>query len=182
MQACRLYILGASGSGTTTLGRAIADAWSVPHADSDDYFWMPTNPPYTQQRPAARRVELMLEIFAKRPAWVLSGGINGWGERILQRCDAVVFLSLDAPQRLQRIKRREAVRRVGEEVDTEAFGEFLAWASHYDDPDFQGRSRVRHDAWLNTLELPVLRLDSSRSVQELRDAVLSWEPDSQRGE
>lgn len=165
MQACRLYILGASGSGTTTLGRAIADAWSVPHAESDDYFWMPTNPPYTQQRPAVRRVELMLEIFAKRPAWVLSGGINGWGEKILQR-----------------IKRREAVRRVGEEVDTEAFGEFLAWASHYDDPDFQGRSRARHEAWLNTLELPVLRLDSSRYVQELRDAVLSWEPDSQRGE
>jgi len=182
MQACRLYILGASGSGTTTLGRAIADAWSVPHADSDDYFWMPSNPPYTQQRPAVRRVELMLEVFARRPAWVLSGGINGWGEKVLRRCDAVVFLSLDAPQRLQRIKQREATRRLGEKVDTEAFGEFLAWASHYDDPEFQGRSRARHEAWLNTLELPVLRLDSSRSVQELRDAVLSWEPARQRGE
>lgn len=46
MERCRLHILGPSGAGVTTLGRAIANAWSVPHADSDDYFWLPTSPPY----------------------------------------------------------------------------------------------------------------------------------------
>ena len=176
MQPCRLHIVGGSGSGTTTLGRSIADAWSVPHADSDDYFWVPTNPPYTQQRNPARRVELMLEIFARRSAWVLSGAMSGWGEKILQRCDAVVFLTLGAPERLQRIKQREIIRRAGEEINTGAFGEFLAWASNYDDLEFSGRSRARHEAWLRTLDRPVLRLESSSSVHELRDAVLSWKP------
>jgi len=176
MQPCRLHIIGGSGSGTTTLGRAIADAWSVPHADSDDYFWVPTDPPYTQQRNPARRVELMLEVFAQRSVWVLSGAINGWGEEILQRCDAVVLLSLGAHERLQRIEQRERIRRRTEEINTEAFGEFMTWASSYDDPEFQGRSRARHEAWLATLKRPVLRLDSSPTVQELRDEVLSWEP------
>ncbi|QIV86512.1 hypothetical protein [Glutamicibacter mishrai] len=182
MQPCKLHIVGGSGTGTTTLGRAVADAWAVPHADSDDYFWVPTDPPYTQQRNPARRVELMLEVFARRSAWVLSGGINGWGDEILERCDAVVFLSLHATERLQRIEQRERIRRRGEEISTEAFGEFMAWAGNYDDPQFQGRSRARHEAWLATLQLPVLRLDSSRGVHELRDAVLSWEPDRQRRE
>ncbi len=34
LNPCRLFIMGASGSGTTTLGRAIANEWAVPHADA----------------------------------------------------------------------------------------------------------------------------------------------------
>lgn len=182
MRPCKLHIVGGSGTGTTTLGRAIADVWAVPHADSDDYFWEPTEPPYLRQRAPQRRVELMLEVFAQRAAWVLSGAINGWGDEILQRCDAVVFLSLNTAERLKRIDQRERIRRSGEEINTEAFGEFVAWAGKYDDPQFQGRSRARHETWLSRLQLPVLRLDSSRSVQELRDDVLSWESDLRTGE
>ncbi|WP_159612365.1 hypothetical protein [Glutamicibacter sp. JC586] len=179
MQSCRLYIVGASGSGTTTLGSAVADAWSVPHADSDDYFWIPTNPPYTLVRPAAERVDLMESVFAPRPAWVLSGSVNGWGEKILQLCDAVVFMSLEVGQRRQRAEQRESIRRNGEAIDSEAFEEFMQWSQSYDDPQFHGRSRAKHEAWLATLDCPILRLDSTQSVQHLRDAVLSWEPESQ---
>ena len=41
----RIHILGASGSGTTTLGRALAERLQCPHFDADDYFWVPTDPP-----------------------------------------------------------------------------------------------------------------------------------------
>jgi len=41
--------MGASGAGTTTLARAIAGQWAVPHADADDYFWIPSNPPYVEK-------------------------------------------------------------------------------------------------------------------------------------
>jgi len=36
----RIHILGASGSGTTTLGRALAERLQCPHFDTDDYFWL----------------------------------------------------------------------------------------------------------------------------------------------
>lgn len=58
MEPCRLHVLGASGAGATTLGRAIATAWSVPHADSDDYYWMPTDPAFTTPRTVPERVDL----------------------------------------------------------------------------------------------------------------------------
>mgnify|MGYP007022271177 CR=1 FL=1 len=60
--------------------------------------------------------------------------------------------------------------------DKAAWSEFLNWAKGYDDPAFDGRSRAAHEAWLDQLDLLVLRLDSEMSVAELRDAVLNWEP------
>ena len=176
MQRGRLHVMGASGAGTTTLARMLASHWSVPHADADDYFWVPTDPPYVEQRPEPDRVALMRSVFVPREAWVLSGSMLGWGEGIVAECDAVVFLTLDPEERLRRLDAREQVRREGQELDAAAWAAFMDWAKGYDDPDFQGRSRVAHEAWLETLSQPVLRLDSTRSPEELRDAVLRWAP------
>lgn len=168
--------MGASGSGTTTLGRALAGYWSVPHADADDYFWVPTVPPYLEKRPENARRALMREVFVPREGWVLSGSMMGWGESIVAECDALVFLTLDSRERLRRLEAREVNRRAGQDFDKAAWSEFLNWAKGYDDPAFDGRSRAAHEAWLDQLDLPVLRLDSEMSVAELLDAVLNWEP------
>lgn len=157
--------------------RAVADAWAVPHADADDYFWLPTDPPYLDERPEADRVDLMRRVFVPRAAWVLSGSMTGWGEGVVAECDAVVFLTLDADERLRRLAAREAIRGAGQVVDVAAREAFMAWARGYDDPAFEGRSRAAHEAWLATLDQPVLRLDSARTREELLDAVLAWEPD-----
>ena len=45
-----IYIFGAAGSGTTTLGKRIAEELDYIHMDTDDYFWLPTNPRYTTKR------------------------------------------------------------------------------------------------------------------------------------
>jgi adenylate kinase family enzyme len=168
--------MGASGSGTTTLGRALADYWSVPHAGADDYFWVPTAPPYLEKRPANARRALMRDVFVPRDGWILSGSMMGWGESIVAECNAVVFLTLGSRERLRRLEAREVNRRAGQDFDEAAWSEFLNWAKGYDDPAFDGRSRAPHEAWLDQLDLPVLRLDSEMSVAELRDAVLNWQP------
>ena len=172
----RLHITGASGSGTTTLARAVADAWAVPHADADDYFWSPTDPPYVAKRPEVDRLPLMEQVFLPREAWVLSGSMLSWGDSVVKRCDAVVFLTLDPTERMRRIEAREHVRRQEGPVDQEALADFLTWARGYDDPLFEGRSRVRHEEWLAALACPILRLDGSQARDVLRDQVLAWDP------
>ena len=82
MKACRIHIMGASGAGVTTLGRALADTLAIPYHDTDDYYWRPTAPPYREMRPSADRLRLMEELFLGRSAWVLSGSLNGWGDSI----------------------------------------------------------------------------------------------------
>jgi hypothetical protein len=168
--------MGASGSGTTTLGRALAGYWSVPHADTDDYFWLPSTPPYVEKRSEEERVRLMHELFVPREAWILSGSMAGWGDSIVAECDAVIFLTLNADERLRRLEARETRRRAGNAFDEFAWIDFISWARGYDDPDFDGRSLVAHEAWLGQLSKPVLRLNSSQPVEELRGAVLDWDP------
>lgn len=175
MRRCRLHVLGASGSGTTTLARALADHWAVPHADADDYFWRPTDPPYVERRPEADRLGLMREVFVPREAWVLSGSMVGWGEEVVDQCDVIVFLTLDPAERLRRLKAREVHRRGGETFDEEAWTAFLEWARGYDDPSFEGRSRVVHEKWLADRPQPVLRIDSGASREALVAEVLKWE-------
>src|SRR3954454_8940141 len=177
VRRCRLHVTGASGSGTTTLGRALANQWSVPHADADDYFWVPTDPPYVEKRPESDRLTLMRSVFVPREAWVLSGSMMGWGEAVINECEAIVFLTLDAEERLRRLEEREVHRRAGRTFDPDAWEGFLDWARGYDDPAFEGRSRVAHDKWLADRGQPVLRLDSAANPEDLLEAVLDWVPD-----
>ena len=73
MKSRRIHIMGASGAGVTSLGRALAEALAIPHHDTDDYFWQPTTPPYRDQRAIPERLRLMQEVFLPRADWVLSG-------------------------------------------------------------------------------------------------------------
>ena len=172
MKSCRIHIMGASGAGVTSLGRALADALAIPHHDSDDYFWQPTIPPYQNKREIGERLRLMREIFLPRADWVLSGSLEGWGNPVIPQFDLVVFLATPKEIRLHRLRDREA-RHFG--ADAVAPGgwrhketeEFVEWASHYEDGDREGRSLVRHQAWLAALPCPVLRLDGSRPLPEL---------------
>ena len=172
MRTRRIHIMGASGAGVTTLGRALADSLAVPHHDTDDYYWLPTHPPFTAKREIADRLRLMHEVFLARREWVLSGALESWGGPIVPLFDLVVFLSAPARQRLDRLKVREA-RRYGEEAvgpggwKHQQTVEFFDWASHYDDGAREGRSLTRHETWLKTLACPVLRLDGTQSTPEL---------------
>lgn len=171
MKTSRIHIMGASGTGAMTLGRALADALAIPHHDTDDYYWLPTAPPFQDKRPAADRERLMREMFLDLPGWVLSGSLDQWGHKIMPHFDLVVFLSVPMEIRLARLRERER-RHFGEEAvapggwrhpETE---EFVEWASHYDDGTREGRRRARHEAWLATLPCPVLRLDGTVPVDE----------------
>jgi adenylate kinase family enzyme len=175
MRRGRVHITGGSGTGTTTLALALADQWAVPHADADDYFWVPTVSPYVVKRPEPERVPLMEALFVPRDAWVLSGSLMGWGDALVDRFDLVVFLVLDPTERLARLEARERLRH-GPAVGPGGVGEaqhqsFMAWARGYDDDDFEGRSRARHERWLSTVPCPVLRLDSAMPVADLVAAV-----------
>jgi adenylate kinase family enzyme len=46
----RVHILGASGSGTTTLAQALAARLGCPHYDTDHYYWLPSDPPFQHIR------------------------------------------------------------------------------------------------------------------------------------
>jgi len=181
MDPCRIHITGASGSGVTTLGRHLAALWAVPVHDTDDYYWMPTDPPFMHKRPVAERIALMQAMFLPRAQWVLSGSLIGWGAPVVPRFQAVVLLVLDPRTRMGRLQAREsarygrAIRHGGAMHDSHLA--FMDWAAGYDDPTFTGRSLFQHQHWLSTLTCPVLELDSALPPDALCAAIAAWVPD-----
>jgi 8-oxo-dGTP diphosphatase len=73
-----LSVFGASGSGTSTLGRALAERMGAPHFDLDDYYWQPTNPPFQRARPIPERQRLLLDALSHTRRFVLSGHMPKW--------------------------------------------------------------------------------------------------------
>ena len=88
----RIHILGASASGTTTLGRALAERLQCSHFETDDYFWLPTDPPYTHQRERTERQRLLMDDLTAQEQWVLSGSLCGWGDVAIPLFELVIFL------------------------------------------------------------------------------------------
>lgn len=171
----KVYILGAAGSGVSTLGCELGRALAVPWFDVDDYYWLPTDPPFRTKRPIEERIALLNADLAA-PSWVLSGSLDGWGDTIANRATHVVYVDTDTLIRIRRLRDRELSRfgarvRLGGDM-AQQHEEFINWAESYDLGTQPGRSRPRHEAWLGGRAGPVIRVDGSRPIDALVAEVL----------
>lgn len=175
----RVHIVGASGSGTTTLGAAIAARFGHRHLDTDDFFWERTDPPYRVQRPREERLASLSRALGESPTWVLSGSLCGWGDPLIPEFELVVFLVVSTEVRLARLLARE-VSRYGKDAIAPggklhgAHVAFLEWAGRYDAGGLEMRSRALHEAWLAALPCRVMRLEGTRSSDEQLAAIEAW--------
>ncbi len=172
----RIHITGASCAGVTTLGRALSRRLDLRHVDVDDFYWMPTDPPFTTKRSTGERVDLILRALGE-DGWILSGSFDGWGDTLIADVGLIVFLTTPTPVRMQRLVTREK-ERYGERISPggdmhEIHVAFRDWASQYDTPGFLGRNRLRHEYWLAEQVAPVVRLEGTTPVENLADAVIA---------
>ncbi len=171
-----IHIFGASGSGTTTLGRALSKALGLRHMDTDDYFWLPTNPKYTAKRPVEERLTLMQsDIDASGNGVVISGSLTGWGNPLMPRFTLAIRVVTPTEVRLERLKAREYAR-FGERIRPagdmhEQHREFLDWAAQYDTGDVNMRSKAMHDRWQEGLSCPLLIVDGTEEPELLVERV-----------
>lgn len=163
-----IHIFGASGAGTTELGRKIAGEMGFLHMDTDDYFWLSTDVPFTAKRPREERLVLMKKDIERAENVVLSGSLTEWGDELMPLFTLAVRVNTQTNLRIERLKAREYARfgdRIREGGDMHrAHLEFLKWASKYDDGDEEMRSRRHHDAWQKKLSCPLLIVDGADAL------------------
>lgn len=164
----RINIVGAAGSGTSTLGRALASRLDINFEDGDSYYWKPAEPPFAEKHDPEIRLKMLLARLALFDASVVAGSVCGWGMELEESFDLVIFLSLPTDLRLQRIEARETA------LYGKANSEFLTWAAQYDEGRLPGRSRARHEAWLASRQCPVLRLEGDRTISDRVEEVLRF--------
>ena len=179
----RIHISGASGSGTSTLGAALAARLGCVRLDTDDYYWEPTEPRFLQSRPIPERLRLLgADLDAAANGWIASGSLDGWGDPLIPRFERVVFLSAPTEAALA-ASAHSASKGCLSRFAIEPGGplhqkhrDFLDYAAAYETGQFAkmtGRYRARHEAWLSRLPCPALRLDGSRPTDELVEAVVA---------
>jgi ribosomal protein S18 acetylase RimI-like enzyme/adenylate kinase family enzyme len=184
--ARRVHIFGASGAGTSTIGRELARRHGFAFFDADDFFWQQTDPPYQKAHDREVRRQLLREAVRESDRWVLSGSMCSWGDDVVPMLDLAVFVTTPTPLRLQRLRDREE-HRFGERLSPggdmhEHHLAFMEWASQYDDGPVDMRSRRFHERWIAGLSCRLVRVDGARPVDELCDhlverrAMITLEP------
>lgn len=135
--------------------------------EADDYFWLPTSPPFATKRDPQKRLALILSDLNRAASAVIAGSIVDWGPELENSMSLIVFLTVPAPVRVERLRHREQLQlgRINPE--------FLEWAAQYDDGHLPGRSRSKHERWLCQRNTPVLRIDGEVSVEEAARRVLA---------
>jgi adenylate kinase family enzyme len=166
-----IHILGASGSGTTTLGAALADRLGYTHLDTDSFYWEPTDPPFQRSRPVAERQSLLGAALDASPSWILSGSLVSWADPFIPLFDCAIFLQLPATVRMERLKERELKRYGADRLSPggdmhDTHLEFLAWASQYESAGVEMRSLAMHQAWMKQLTIPIYPLDGLLTTEQ----------------
>lgn len=163
-----IHIFGASGSGTTTFAKKIHDELGFCFMDTDDYFWLPTNPKYTQKRPGEERIQMMKNDIEKADNVVISGSLTDWGDELISLFTLAIRLETDQKIRIARIQAREK-EKFGGRID---FGgdmyqqhlDFIEWAKLYDTGSLNMRSKMKHDEWQKLLQCKLIILDGSANL------------------
>nr|WP_294947956.1 AAA family ATPase [uncultured Mucilaginibacter sp.] len=174
----KIQIMGASCAGSTTLGRALAERLNIPFFDTDDYFWVLTDPPYTTKREPELRNRMIKTEMAKHDSWIQAGSVIKWGADWEEMFDVVVFLYIPHKLRMQRLTARE-LERYGDIIYTDPtrnaqHKEFVDWAERYDDVTFSGRNIKAHEDWLRRVDARVLEIRGDTTVAERVTSVLEF--------
>ena len=172
----RIHIFGASGSGTTTIAKAVSEKLGYQHVDTDNYYWYETEIPFTKKRPIEERLRLMAADLSGQEKWVLSGSLDGWGNPLVPLFELAIFVYVPPATRVERLEKR-ARERYGSAVlpggdRYESTREFIEWAAGYDTGLLTGRSLPRHEKWMAGLPCELIKITND-SLEDSIDAVVN---------
>jgi adenylate kinase family enzyme len=163
----RVVVAGTSGTGKTTLVRAIAARLGLPSVELDALHHGPDWVP---------RPEFLAEVdaFTSADGWITEWQYPAARPLLADRADLLVWLDLPFRTTLRRVVIRTVRRRVRREELWNGNREAPLWTFFTDrDHIVRWAVRTRHDlaTWLPELErthpaLPIVRLTTSRDVDD----------------
>ncbi|MEI5989503.1 hypothetical protein A5881_000991 [Enterococcus termitis] len=172
----KLQLIGASGTGKSTLGNYIAEKEQIKWIDTDDYLWKDKH--FSENYPIEQRLKMYHDDRDTFQHFVVSGSVFSWNPTGFTDRDLLVFLTLDDEQRFQRLIKRE-ITRGGEAclwLDTKRnqTNDFLDWCKTYytaKNPSDIG-TFAEHSYQMKHSKSPILKLDSNQPLGILYQLIL----------
>ncbi len=174
----RIHIFGASGSGTTTLGKALSEELKTKHFDTDDFYWIKSDPPFQNPVPKNERQQKLDSQLKKYENWVLSGSLCGWGDFAIPYFTLAIYLYIPNKIRMERLRKRE-IERYGSDILKQGHPmrqthlDFISWANNYDEGGMEMRSKLRHYEWIKTMPLKVISIVEEMAISDLVNRILN---------
>jgi adenylate kinase family enzyme len=103
----RVSVIGSSGAGKTTFGRALAVRLGVAFIELDSIFHQADWTPMPEAEFQAR-----VRVAVASNGWVVDGNYGAVRPIVLQRATTVVWLDYSLPRVMQQVVRRSVVRAV----------------------------------------------------------------------
>jgi adenylate kinase family enzyme len=107
----RIYIIGAAGSGKTTLAKKLSEIINVATTNLDDVFWCNTNNSYGVKRKINER-NTMYEKILQKESWIIEGAYIEWPKKGFLLADKLVFLNIKESVINFRIIKRFLLRKL----------------------------------------------------------------------
>jgi adenylate kinase family enzyme len=130
MKAHRIVIYGNSGSGKSTMARALSQELGVPHLDLDGIAWRDRT---AVRLPLPESVELLRRYTAAHPAWIIEGCYADLIEAVLPLCTELRFLNPGVEVCVARCRRRrwEPEKYASGEEQDRMLAHLLDWVKQY---------------------------------------------------
>lgn len=101
----KIHIIGAVGSGKTTLAKKLCERKNIPHIELDNVVWI------RSEAGDIRRVEAerddYLQSLMMKESWVIEGAhYQSWVTPALEKADVIIFLDPSYSVRLYRVIKR----------------------------------------------------------------------------
>ena len=94
-----IHIYGASGSGTSSLGKKVSEVLGYHFLDTDEFFWKRTNPMYSERREPEEALSMILHKIRESQKTVLSGSLVDWGDELIKEFTLAVRLDTETKVR-----------------------------------------------------------------------------------
>jgi adenylate kinase family enzyme len=176
MSKNKILVIGASGTGTSTVSAMLSKALQFPHIDLDDIFWVQTDPPFTHFRDKKALAEHMATQVYALDNWIISGDATQWGVDLAQHINLAIFLNAPTEIRVKRLQQRETERHGDELLESgkmyQIHQDFLAWTKRYDTGGITGRTRERQEMFLGGLTCPVIKIEATEPPEQLAASIL----------
>lgn len=171
----KIQVIGASGTGKSTLCKCISEKTGTYWIDTDKYLWKDSS--FTENYPVEVRLKMYYNDIATSHDYLVSGSVYSWNPEGFKDKELLVLLLVDEEIRLKRIYDRE-LQRYRERMlpggdHYELTCGFLDWCETYITEDENAVcSLASHRLRLKEATCKTLTLDGNQPVEVLCTSVI----------